>query len=274
MKLGLIGTGNMGSALLRGALRSPTLSPSDVVIYNRSRGSMEKLLLDYPGITPASSAKELVEQCDAVLLAVKPKDILELVNSSTDSFRTLYGSPDFEETPLLISVAAGISLEQLEDASFEEARIVRVMPNTPALIGKGTSVFSMGSSATKADAETVLSILEPSGFIKQVPESSIEAIAAISGCGPAYMYVILDALSDAGVSIGLPRPLALELATRTMLGSAELVQQSELHPMELRDQVTSPGGTTIEALNALDQYRLRHALIEAVKAAHAKSAKL
>lgn len=274
MKLGLIGTGNMGCALLRGALRSDSLSAADVVIYDHTPAHMEKLLQDYPSITPADSAVALASQCDAILLAVKPKGILELVNDISSQFHTLTGDPDPAETPLLISIAAGISLQELEESAFEGARIIRVMPNTPALIGEGTSVFSTGTNATREDAETVSALLEKSGFIKQVPESSIEAVAAISGCGPAYMYVILDALSDAGVSIGLPRPLALELATRTMLGSASLVQQSGLHPMELRDQVTSPGGTTIEALNALDRHGLRHALIEAVKAARNKSSRL
>lgn len=274
MKLGLIGTGNMGSALLRGALRSPSLPPSEVMIYNHTPDKMEQLLKDYPGITAAGSAVELVRQCDAVLLALKPQGILNLIDSVSAPFRSFAGDADSSKTPLFISIAAGISLQQLEDSAFEGARIIRVMPNTPALIGEGTSVFSLGSNATDADAQTVSELFSRSGFIRQVQESAIEAVAAISGCGPAYMYVILDALSDAGVAVGLPRPLALELATRTMLGSSRLVLESGRHPMALRDEVTSPGGTTIEALNVLDQCGLRDALIEAVKAAHAKSSRL
>ncbi|MEG0837591.1 MAG: pyrroline-5-carboxylate reductase [Akkermansia sp.] len=273
MKLGLIGTGKMGSALLRGALRSDSLTPTDVVIYDHTAAHTEPLVRDYPTISIASNPEELVNKVDVVILAVKPQGILDLLDQISAPFRTMIGTIG-DDSPLFLSIAAGISLDKLERVAFDGARIIRVMPNTPALIGKGTSVYCLGNNATNQDAQLVESLLAQSGFIQRIDESKIDAVSAISGCGPAYMYVILDALSDAGVAAGLPRALALELATRTMQGSAELVLQSGRHPMSLRDDVTSPGGTTIAALNKLDQCGMRTALLQAVQAAYDQSLRL
>lgn len=273
MKLGLIGTGKMGSALLRGALRSDSLTPTDVVIYDHTVAHTEPLVRDYPTISIASNPEELVNKVDVVILAVKPQGILDLLDQISAPFRTMIGTIG-DDSPLFLSIAAGISLNKLEKVAFDGARIIRVMPNTPALIGKGTSVYCLGNNATNQDAQLVESLLAQSGFIQLIDESKIDAVSAISGCGPAYMYVILDALSDAGVAAGLPRALALELATRTMQGSAELVLQSGRHPMSLRDDVTSPGGTTIAALNKLEQCGMRTALLQAVQAAYDQSLRL
>ncbi len=269
MKLGLIGTGKMGSALLRGALLSPMLSPEDVLLYNRTPDHLQALLTDFPSMKVCTTPSDVINEADVILLAIKPQGFCDFLSTAwhkRDKSRNV--------SPLLVSVAAGITITQMEEACPGLTRIVRVMPNTPSLIGSGVSAVSAKDHTPAQDVETICNLLARSGSVVRVPEKQIDAVSAISGCGPAYMYVIMDALSEAGVALGLTRPLALQLAAETMKGAAELVLQSGRHPMELRDDVTSPGGTTIAALNVLDQFGLRHALIQAVKTAAEKSAQL
>lgn len=269
MKLGLIGTGKMGSALLRGALLSPGLSPEDVLLYNRTPEHLQPLLADFPAMKVCPSPSDIINEADIILLAIKPQGFCDFLSNAWHRRDKTH-----PVNPLIVSVAAGITISQMEEACSGLTRIIRVMPNTPSLIGCGISAVSAKEHTPAQDLDTVCNLLSHSGTIVRVPEKQIDAVSAISGCGPAYMYVIMDALSEAGVALGLARPLALQLAAETMKGSAELVIQSGRHPMALRDDVTSPGGTTIAALNALDQYGLRHALIQAVKTAADKSAKL
>lgn len=269
MKLGLIGTGKMGSALLRGALLSPDISPSDILLYNRTSEHMQPLLDDFPDMKVCASPADIFNEADVILLAIKPQGFCEFLSNVWHKRDRTRNS-----NPLLISIAAGITINQMEEACPGLTRIIRVMPNTPSLIGKGVSAVCAKEHSPVQDLDTVCSLLARSGTVVRIPEKQIDAVSSISGCGPAYMYVIMDALSEAGVALGLPRPLALQLAAETMKGSAELVLQSGRHPMALRDDVTSPGGTTIAALNILDQYGLRNALIQAAKTAAEKSAKL
>ncbi len=263
MKTGVIGTGKMGAALIRGMLDSAVITPPELYVYNRSAQSTGQLKQEYPEIHVCETAKTAAEHADVIFLAVKPYSIIELVGELTQSAA---GGPK-----LLVSVAAGISLSSMEEACGNGSRIIRVMPNTPSLIGEGALAFSPGSNATEEDCRLLEELLAPLGMVERVPEAWIDAISAISGSGPAYMYVILDALADAGVALGLPRSTALCFATRTMSGSARLAQNSSRHLMELRDDVTSPGGSTIAALPVLDEKGLRPALIEAVKAACARA---
>ncbi|MDB4721510.1 pyrroline-5-carboxylate reductase, partial [Verrucomicrobiales bacterium] len=172
------------------------------------------------------------------------------------------------------SIAAGLQLLDLEKSLGESARVIRVMPNTPALVGKGASAFSRGTRATDDDADFVTNILGSVGKVLEVPENQIDAITGLSGSGPAYIYTIIEALADGGVLVGLPKDKSLLLAAQTVAGAAEMVLQTKEHPASLRDQVTSPGGTTIAGLAALESGKLRATLIEAVKAATLRSEEL
>jgi pyrroline-5-carboxylate reductase len=179
-----------------------------------------------------------------------------------------------DDTKLVVSIAAGIAIELIEKALSNKARVVRVMPNAPALVLAGAAAISGGKNATNDDLALTQGVFNSVGRAVLVEEKLMDAVTGLSGSGPAYMFLVLDALSDAGVKMGLPRPLALELAAQTMYGSAKMVLETREHPGKLRDMVTSPGGTTIEGLHALEKGRLRATLMNAVEAATARSKEL
>jgi pyrroline-5-carboxylate reductase len=184
------------------------------------------------------------------------------------------GGSGSKDGKLLISIVAGLSIASLEKAAGEKLRIIRVMPNTPALVLAGASGYATGTQATDEDAETAQKIFGGVGLAVRVKESLLDAVTGLSGSGPAYVYTIIEALADGGVLMGLPRDLALQLAAKTVAGAAEMVLQTGLHPAVLRDQVASPGGTTIAGIEALEAGGLRAALITAVRAATERSAAL
>ena len=175
---------------------------------------------------------------------------------------------------LLISIAAGVPIAKLEAGLGPDRRVVRVMPNTPALLGASASAYALGKTATTADAGLVQRIFSSVGVAFQLKESLLDAVTGLSGSGPAYMYLMIEALSDGGVAVGLPRDVATTLAAQTMLGSARMVLETGIHPGALKDMVTSPGGTTIEGLHELEKGKVRGVLISAVRAATEKSRKL
>jgi pyrroline-5-carboxylate reductase len=202
---------------------------------------------------------------NVLILAVKPDQVATVLTG-------LRG--EFTSDHLLISIAAGVTLAKLEGALPAGARIVRVMPNTPALVGAGASAFALGKHATATDGELAKELLSAIGVAFQVKESLLDAITGLSGSGPAYVYSFIEALSDGGVAAGLPRDMATELAAQTVLGAAKMVLETGQHPGVLREQVTSPGGTTIEGLHELEKGRLRGVVMNAVRAATEKSKKL
>jgi pyrroline-5-carboxylate reductase len=179
--------------------------------------------------------------------------------------------PVFTRDHLLLSIAAGVTLAKLEAALPAGARVIRAMPNTPALVGAGAAAFAAGSAARPGDAAIAQGILGSAGIALEVPEKLLDAVTGLSGSGPAYIYMVIEALSDGGVAMGLPRDVAMRLAAQTVLGAARMVLDTGLHPGVLKDQVTSPGGTTIEGVHALETAGLRAALIQAVRAAAEKS---
>jgi len=180
----------------------------------------------------------------------------------------------FGERHLLISIAAGVPLAKLEDALPGGARLVRVMPNTPALVGASASAFALGKSALPEDGALAQRLFSSVGVAYQVKESLLDAVTGLSGSGPAYVFLMIEALSDGGVAAGLPRDIATTLAAQTVFGSAKMVLETGLHPGALKDMVTSPGGTTIEGLHELESGNVRGALISAVRAASEKSKRL
>lgn len=260
MQIGLIGCGKMGSALLRGVLAGSE-SIEKAWVFDAYPAAMASLAASDSRVEATSSNLSVAEQSDVLLLCVKPDGISWVAQEIASS----------KKPCLCISVAAGVSLAVLESNLGEAQRAVRVMPNTPALVGAGASGFTLGSQATKEDAETTKGLLESVGIAHEVPERLLDAVTGVSGSGPAYIYVLIEAMADAGVLNGLPRPVAIELAAQTVMGAAKMVLETGEHPGVLKDQVTSPGGTTIRAIAALEREGGRNAMIAAVNAATQRS---
>ena len=256
MKLGIIGCGKMGSALLKGAVQSKSVNPAEVFLHDAFSQLADQLAKD-TGATALSSNAEVIAQSEAVLLCVKPQDMLGMLEQL----------PETAKPPLFISIAAGLTISSFEQVLGANSRIVRVMPNTPALVSKGASAFSRGAGVNDEDAQFVHDILKAVGTVTEVPEKQLDAVTGLSGSGPAYIYTAIEALADGGVLMGLPKDKALTLAAQTVAGAAEMVLQQDEHPANLRDQVTSPGGTTIAGLSALEAGAFRATLIEAVRTA-------
>ena len=263
MNLGIIGCGKMGSALVKGAIKENAIDGQKVMVIDLVPELAQKLSNDI-GATVAKTNDDLIKNADAILLCVKPQDMISL----TDSFNKERSSK------LFISIAAGIKIDDLEKSLKNDDRVIRVMPNTPAMIGQGASAQSKGKNATESDTEFVSKILNAVGISIEVPEKQLDAVTGLSGSGPAYIYTVIEALADGGVLVGLPKEKALTLAAKTVIGAAEMVMKSDEHPAKLRDQVASPGGTTIAGLAALESGKLRSTLIEAVKAATQRSEEL
>lgn len=262
MKLACLGSGKMGTALLQGIVARGVCSASDISISDPSAEALAKAASCVPGVRIAASNGEAAGGADVVLLCVKPAGILPLIDS-------LSALPP----ALLISIAAGVTLGSMEPFAGPH-RVVRVMPNTPALVGKGAAAYAPGALATEADCVLTEQILSAVGTVTRVPEKLLDAVTGLSGSGPAYLYLVIEALADGGVAEGLTKEQALLLAAQTAAGAAEMVLQTGQHPAVLRDQVTSPGGTTIAALAVLEAKGLRSALIEAVRTATRRAREL
>jgi pyrroline-5-carboxylate reductase len=261
---GFIGAGKMATALIQGMLRAEKTVPENVLASDpvaETRGS----LACETGVRVTDSNLTVVRESQVLILAVKPQSMAQVL----DELRPVV-TPDH----LVISIAAGVSLATLEAGLGPDRRLARVMPNTPALMGEGASCYCLGPSAKAGDTEIVRSCLDAVGRSFRVPESQLDAVTGLSGSGPAFVYIMIEALSDGGVNVGLPRELATALAAQTVLGAARMVLETGEHPGVLKDQVASPGGTTIAGLRALERAGIRAALIDAVEAATRRSAEL
>lgn len=247
-----------------GVVSSGVCVPATLFLYDSYEKASWALAQKLPGSNIAGDLSGASEGMDVVLVCVKPQDM----------GKALERIANLETKALIISVAAGVACSVVEQALGEGARVARVMPNTPALIGKGASAFSLGKYASLEDAGIVHRLLEGVGEVVEVPETMMDAVTGLSGSGPAYAYTIIEAMADGGVRMGLPRNVSINLAAQTVLGAAAMVLEGDKHPAELRDEVTSPGGTTIAGLAALEAAGLRGALIGAVTAAAEKSAEL
>jgi pyrroline-5-carboxylate reductase len=263
LQIGFLGAGKMASALAKGFVQAGIASASHLIASDpvkEARSEFEKL-----GGRSTVDASDVFSTADVVFIAVKPAQVGDLLRKEAGHIRPRH---------LLVSIAAGITLSKLESALPERIRVVRVMPNTPALIGASASAYALGTSATADDGSVVERLLGSVGLALEVKESLLDAVTGLSGSGPAYAYMIIEALSDGGVAAGLPREVATRLAAQTLLGSARMVLETGLHPGALKDMVTSPGGTTIEGVHELEKGGLRAALMTAVRAAADKSRKL
>lgn len=262
MKLGVIGCGKMGRALVGGIVGAGICEASDVTVYD-TYPTAASSLVDELGVSPGSSNADVIAASDVILLCVKPQGFSEML---TD----LAGSSD----RLLISIAAGIRLAAIESGSGGRHRVVRVMPNTPALIGRGASAYALGSTATEADAALTESLLGAVGYVCRVQEDDLDAVTAVSGSGPAYFFFMIEALIAAGIKEGLTPEMARALAVHTAAGAAELVLATGESPATLRENVTSPNGTTFAALESLRSNQFETIVTTAVTAAADRSREL
>jgi len=278
MKLGFIGCGKMAAALIKGVLKSGLCKPADITASDAHAPTADKLHQE-TGVTLAAGNVEVVAASDVIVIAVKPGDAIAAIQSlvmqqveSTMSWAWKGGGD--KSGKLLISIVAGLSIASIEQVAGEKFRIIRVMPNTPALVLEGASAFALGAGATDSDSEIAQRLFGSVGIAVRVKEELIDAVTGLSGSGPAYIYTVIEALADGGVLMGLPRDLALQLAAKTVAGAAEMVLQNALHPAVLRDQVASPGGTTIAGIEALEAGGMRASLIAAVRAATERARQL
>jgi pyrroline-5-carboxylate reductase len=259
MKLTLIGGGRMGEALLGGLLASGWAEPGELAVVEKVGERREQLAELFPGV----GVLDAPEKTDWAIIAVKPGDVAAACAASAAA-----------GVGTVLSIAAGVTIAALEAALGAGVPVVRAMPNTPALVGAGAAAIAPGSAATDDDLAWAESILGSVGTVVRVPERLLDAVTGLSGSGPAYVFLVAEALVEAGVLVGLPRDVAAALTTQTLLGSARLLAESGELPAVLRAQVTSPGGTTAAGLRALESAGFRAALLDAVSAATERSREL
>ncbi len=262
-KIGIIGCGNIGEALLKGLLASGAISKDRVRASVRTAARVTALAAAH-GIVATQDNRAVAQFADLLVLAVKPQ-ILGRVLSEI--------APGVREGTVVVSVAAGVSTAALE-AQLDGARVVRTMPNTPVLVRTGATAVAAGSRATEEDVALAQALFDSVGITEVLDESQMDAVTGLSGSGPAYLFLILDALCDAGVKVGIRRTVAQRLAAQTILGSTKLLIESGAHPGLLKDMVTSPGGTAIAGIHTLEAGGLRTTLMNAVEAATRRSAEL
>lgn len=264
IKVGFIGAGRMATALAAGLVSSGFTSADRIIASDTYEAARDAFTRE-TGAQAVESNLNVVEQSDIVILSVKPQHVAEVLSEIKTAIT---------DQKLLVSIAAGCPLSLFVEKVGNNRRLIRVMPNTPCLVKQGASAFARGGQASEADASLVESLLSTVGIAFEVPESQLDAVTGLSGSGPAYVYQIIEALSDGGVRMGLPRHIATQLAAQTVKGAAEMVLETGEHPGALKDAVTSPGGTTIAGIHALEAGGLRSSLMNAVSAATHRSIEL
>jgi pyrroline-5-carboxylate reductase len=264
LKIGFLGSGKMAAALAKGFIQAGLASPEGLMASDPAESARASFAEAVRGQVTGQNA-DVLRFAKVIILAVKPHQVVEALRGI---------SPHLTEEHVLISIAAGVPLAKLEEALRPGARVIRVMPNTPALVRASATGFSLGHSATPGDAQLAHRLFSSVGVACQLNEELLDAVTGLSGSGPAYIYLVIESLSDGGVAAGLPREVATRLAAQTVLGAAKMVLETELHPGALKDMVTSPGGTTIDGLHELERAGVRSAFIQAVRTASDKSRKL
>ncbi len=267
--IGIIGAGAMGGALCRGLVTSGLVSPQRILVSDPHKVHVDALQ-SHLGVRSAADNQECAAGCDILLLAVKPYMVAEV----TPDISAALTDRQPHELPLVISIAAGIRTSFLAERLPKSIPLVRAMPNTPAQVGLGACAYCGGQDAAPHHLRIAGAIFRAVGTAVEVTENHMDAVTALSGSGPAYVYLMIEALIDGGVKVGLPRDTAHALAAQTVLGAAQMVLQTGLHPAQLRDMVTTPAGTTIEALASLEHSGVRAALIDAVVCAAERSKQL
>lgn len=268
-RIGIIGAGAMGGALCRGLVLAQAALPTRILVSDPHTEHVENLK-NTLNIKVAKNNAQVALHTDIIVLAVKPFTIPAVMAEIRESLKRDAEKP----FPLLICIAAGVRTATIESYLEEPVPVVRAMPNTPAQVLKGAAAFCRGTHATDEHMEQTKAIFQSVGIAAEVPESQMDAVTALSGSGPAYIYLMIEALIDGGVRAGLPRDIASQLASQTVLGAAQMVIETGKHPAQLRDMVTTPAGTTIEAIAALEHSGLRAALIDAIGKAAQRSKEL
>jgi pyrroline-5-carboxylate reductase len=263
-KVGFIGGGKMGGVLAAGIVSHRLVPASHVIVADVVKERLDELAKTY-GIVVTQDNKRVAREADILILAVKPQNMGEVLSEL---------APVVGKSHLVISIAAGIPIKFIEERLKKGVRVIRAMPNTPALIGEGMAALAGSATATQTDLAQARQIFDSVGLTVVVKEELMNAVTGLSGSGPAYGFIIIEALSDAGVRMGLSRDIALKLAAQTMLGAAKLCLKGDKHPGELKDMVTSPAGTTIAGIKALEEGKIRATLMAAVEAATLRAKEL
>ena len=262
-KIGFIGTGKMASAIIKGVINKGFCGKEEIIASNPHEASRARAESEL-GITVVGSNAEVVRSADVIVLSVKPQQIPEVFASEDLGF-----GPEHS----LVSIAAGVTIETLKN-HVPDSKIFRVMPNICSTNFVGSACFSYSENCSENDINTVKSIFESVGICFKVKEKDIDAVSGLSGSSPAFMFMVIDAMADAGVLLGLPRDMSIKLAAQSMMGSAVTLLESGKHPDELKDMVCSPGGTTIEGVKVLEEYSVRAAFISAIQASAEKAREL
>lgn len=263
-KITFIGSGNMGEALLGGLLKAKLTSPKNIVATDILEERLKRIAGKWH-VTVMTDNRQAIAGADIIVLCVKPQTISEILREIKD---------DVREDQLIISILAGITTGTINRFIGKKNPVIRVMPNIPAVVDEGAAGLCLGEFAEDIHKELAVAIFQAVGMVEIVAESQMDVITGLSGSGPAYVYMIIEALTDGGVMMGLARSVAARLATQMVLGSAKLVRETGVHPAILKDQVTTPGGTAISAINELEAHGLRPMLIRAVEVATNKSKEL
>ena len=262
MKIGFIGLGNMGGSLARVVARQKN---HQILLANRSPEKAKQIAHEVGG-EPVTN-EVVFEQANVIFLGVKPTQFADLLQE-------YHAILEKRSSVLLISMAAGLTLQQLENLVPTQHRLIRMMPNTPVAVGAGVISYAVSDKATEQDEDLLCELLDPAGLLVHLKEQQLDAATAVAGCSPAFVYLFLEALADAGVQAGLPRDLALQLANQTLLGAAALAKESGQHPAVLKDQVCSPAGSTIAGVASLEADAFRGNIIKAVAASYKRTQKL
>lgn len=254
----------MATALAKGFLQAGLVRAQDILAGDPAEGALQHFAEQTGGRTTRAN-RDVLDASQVVILAVKPDMVQQVLSDLKNHFTPKH---------LLVSIAAGVKLEALQKPLRQNMRVIRVMPNTPALVGESASAFAVGPSARDEDAALAHKLFSSVGVAFQMKESLLDAVTGLSGSGPAYAYLMMEALSDGGVAAGLPREVATRLAAQTLLGAAKMVLETGMHPGVLKDMVASPGGTTIEGVHELEKGAFRSTVMNAVRAAAAKATEL
>lgn len=264
MKIGFIGLGNMASAMIGGMLDTGTFSPDEIIGSAKTQATADRAAQRF-GIAAGTDNQETARQADVLILAVKPVFLPEVISEIKNIV---------DETKLVISIAAGKSIDWLEQEFGRKLRMIRCMPNTPAMVGEACTCICLKEDVSKQDEETARKIMNSFGKASVLPERLMDAFIGVAGSAPAYVFLFIEAMADAAVLAGMPRAQAYEFAAQAVLGSAKMVLETRQHPGVLKDMVCSPAGTTIEAVKVLEEKGMRAAVIDAVNACVEKSRNL
>lgn len=263
-KIGFIGTGMMGTAMIKGIICAQIVNPSDIHVFDLDQVKLQALSGEL-GVNTETDSRELTKKCDFVILAVKPNVVKTVLDEIKDVFTS---------EKIFISIAAGIPLKTYKNTLGDDRKVIRAMPNTPATIGEGMTLISFDNCVKDGEVKEAMKLLGSLGKVECMDEKLMSEVVALTSSSPAYIFMLIEAMADAAVLSGIPRQTAYRLASQAVSGSAKMVAETGKHPGELKDQVCSPAGTTIEAVAALEKYGFRNSIIEAMNECTKKAREL